>query len=189
MRFIIKNILLIGAGVCFLTVKTFAQLYDESQLTVSFTLPPVTLLDIEPATNNSLYFAMSPALESGASPQFTETSNEELWLNYSSAVQNANGSRAIVAQISGGSLPEGISLNVEASQSGGQGKGQLGQPAGKVALSGQPQTLIADIGNCFTGDGVGQGHQLTFTIELSDFSRLHAMSETVVVVLYTIVDF
>ena len=189
MRFIIKTILLSVAGVCFIGVRTFAQLYDESESAVSFSLPPVALLDIEPGINNSLYFSMSPALESGASPQFTETSNEELWLNYSSAVQNINGSRAIVAQISGGSLPDGISLNVEASQSQGQGKGPLGQPAGKVALSGQPQTLIADIGNCFTGDGLGQGHQLTFTIELSDFSRLHAMSETVVVVMYTIVDY
>lgn len=162
--------------------------WEEGEINVSFSLPPVALIDIEPDVDNSIHFTISPATESGASPQVIESSNQTLWINYSSAVANPQNTRSIVAEISGGGLPDGVSLNVEASRYQGVGDGQFGQPAGKVALANQPKAIITDVGNCFTGDGENNGHLLTFSIEVSDYSQISAANETSFTILYTLSD-
>lgn len=169
--------------------NVFAQ-WEEGELNVSFSLPPVALVDIEPAVENSIHFSIVPATESGASPQIHKTSSsvKSLWINYSSALQNAQNTRSIVAEISGGVLPEGISLNVEASGYEGGGDGQYGQSAGKVSLSGQPQVIITNVGNCFTGDGPNNGHSLTYSIEVSDYAKISTADEASFTILYTLSD-
>lgn len=183
----IKYILLFFGVFVFLTNNVFAQ-WEEGELNVSFSLPPVALVDIEPDANNSIHFTVLPAAESGASPQIKRTTDQTLWLNYSSALANPQNTRSIVAEITGGGLPEGISLNVEASRHEGMGSGQLGQSAGKVSLSSHPRAIITNVGNCFTGDGENNGHQLTFSIEVSDYSKITAASESSFTILYTLSD-
>jgi hypothetical protein len=177
------------AVLCLLFIynEAFSQ-WEEGEINVSFSLPSVALVDIEPDTDNSIHFTISPATESGASPQINESSNRTLWINYSSALANPQNTRSIVAEITGGGLPEGVSLNVEASRHQGIGNGQLGQSAGKVALSNQPKAIITNVGNCFTGDGESNGHQLTFSIEVSDYSKISAANETSFTILYTLSD-
>ena len=79
-------------------------------------------------------------------------------------------------------------MYLEASAYSGTGKGQLGQPTEKINLTNQPLPIITGVGNCFTGDGVNNGHLLKFSIEVSDYSKLYAIDETVFTVLYTITD-
>jgi len=167
--------------------EAFSQ-WEEGEINVRFSLPPVALVDIEPDVNNSIHFTVLPASESGASPQIRRTTNQTLWLNYSSALTNPQNTRSIVAEISGGGLPEGVSLNVEASGHKGRGDGQFGQSAGKVELGNQPRAIITNVGNCFTGDGEGNGHQLTFSIEVADYSEISAADETSFTILYTLSD-
>ncbi|MCY1720290.1 hypothetical protein OU798_08040 [Prolixibacteraceae bacterium Z1-6] len=185
---ILKRLLLLLIGVNVFATGAKAQLNTGGELEVNFLIPPIALLDIEPGINNTIYFSVSSAIESGASPQIENTNNESLWLNYSSALEGNLGSRIIIAQIAGENLPEGITLNVEASQYSGVGDGQFGQPTGKVALSTQPRTILTGVGNCFTGDGVGNGHSLTFSIEVEDYSKISSVGESSFTILYTISD-
>jgi hypothetical protein len=186
MRTIKQSIFLFGLSI--LGLNANAQWNSEEELDVTFSIPAIALLDIEPSLNNTIYFSISAAIESGASPEIENTSNETLWLNYSSALESSFGSRTIVAQISGESLPDGITLNVQASQYTGSGKGECGQSAGKVALSNQPQNIITNVRNCYTGDGEGNGHSLTFSIEVDDYSQISLADDTNFTILYTISD-
>jgi len=181
------KIVFVILGLLFVSGEAFSQ-WEEGEINVSFSLPPVALVDIEPDVNNSIHFTVLPASESGASPQIRRTTSQALWLNYSSALANPQNTRSIVAEISGGGLPEGVSLNVEASGHKGMGDGEFGQPAGKVELGNQPKAIITNVGNCFTGDGEGNGHQLTFSIEVADYSKISAADETSFTILYTLSD-
>ena len=174
-------------GLLIISGNAFSQ-WEEGEINVSFFLPPVALLDIEPDINNSIHFTILPAAESGASPQVKRISDQTLWLNYSSALANPQKTRSIMAEITGGGLPEGVTLNVEASGHKGLGDGQFGQPAGKVDLDSQPKAIITNVGNCYTGDGEGNGHQLTLAIKVSDYSKISAADETSFTILYTLSD-
>lgn len=164
----------------------FSQLY-EAQLSVNFSLPEVALIDIEPSTNNEVNFNVNSGVYSGESPTVEQT-NVSLWINYSSSLSIGLNSRSIVAEISQGFLPQGISLYLEASDYSGTGGGKLGQSAGKVSLSGQPKPIINNIGNGFTGDGINNGHSLTFSLEITDYTKIVSVDNSNVLVLYTITD-
>lgn len=164
----------------------FSQI-DEAQLSVYFSLPEVALIDIEPSVNNDVHFTINSGIESGGSPSFQQSS-VDLWINYSSSLSSAQNSRSIVAEVSLGALPEGITLYLEASNYSGNGGGHHGHGAGKIALSTQPKPIITGIGNSFTGDGVNNGHSLTFSIEISNYSEVVSVKNSNLLVLYTITD-
>ena len=161
---------------------------DTGQLGVNLTLPEITLVDIEPGLANSINFSISPATRGGDLPTIENTTNQTLWINYTSALPVGLNSRSINAEISQGTLPQGITLFLEASAYTGAGKGKFGISDGKIELSNQPQPIISGIGSCYTGDGVNNGHQLTFSIEISDYSKVYAVDNAYYVVLYTITD-
>ncbi|HKI90250.1 MAG TPA: hypothetical protein VKA38_14575 [Draconibacterium sp.] len=183
--FLAKIIIL--TTVLFVSNYAYSQ-WDSGQINVHLSLPEVTLVDIEPGLNNSINFSVSPALNGGDSPTIQNTSNETLWINYTSALPDGQNTRSINAEISQGTLPEGISLYLEASPFSGTGDGQLGISAGKTELTNAPSPIITDIGSCYTGDGVSNGHQLTFSIQISDYSKIYAADNQNYVVLYTITD-
>ncbi len=188
MRIKHKNQWALSVLLCLLSVQVHAQLNTEKEVDINFSIPPVALLDIEPDINNSIHFSISPATESGKSLQFENTSSTTLWLNYSSALPAGNASRSIVAQVAGGTLPEGLTLHIQAANYVGNGAGKLGKPAGKIALTGQARVLLSDVGNCYTGDGAGQGHALTFALELDDYSKISSIDESTFTIVYTISD-
>lgn len=171
----------------FLSNAAFPQ-WEESQINVFFSIPEIALIDIESLSTNDVKFTVVPTSESGGNPEIMETSNKTLWINYSSALSNSNSTRSIVAEISQGQLPEGILMFLEASEYFGAGDGQVGHPAEKIDLTNQPRPIITEIGSCYTGDGVNNGHLLTFSLEVSDYSKIHAVDETAFTVLYTITD-
>lgn len=142
------------------------------------------LLDIESEGDNSLEFYIIPMSEAGASPEMQYDANKTLWLNYTSLAEN--NLRSIKAKIEGGGLPEGVSMHVTASSFSGIGKGVVGQSVGQIELSEQDKTIITGVGSCYTGDGVGNGHALNFTLNVNNFTTLEANSSTSVTILYTI---
>jgi hypothetical protein len=80
---------------------------------------------------------------------------------------------------------------VEASQATGQGNGTIGQPIGKVALSGQPADVISGIGSCYTGKGVSNGHMLTYRLETDNSGESMAdlaQHQSSLQVIYTLTD-
>ena len=160
----------------------------ERQKTVRLSIPEIAILDIEPSLNNSVYISLEQPGKPGVEAGFRKTGNETLWINYSSTLLNANNSRVIKAEILRGATPEGIELFLEASNYSGNGDGRAGQSTGKVKLTNQPKPVITNIGNCYTGDGLMNGHLLSFSVEISNYSKIHSMNDTEFTILYTITD-
>lgn len=184
------RILKIVVFLVFLIIQTspvFSQ-WGEGQINTRFSIPEIALIDIEPDQNKTINFNVLPASESGVSSSIQNVSNNTLWVNYSSAVSGINKKRSILAEIANGVSTEGITIFLEASAYSGNGKGQTGQPAGKISLSNLPKPIISGIGSCYTNDGINNGHLLTFSIEISDYSKIYSAGEKVFTVLYTISD-
>ena len=165
----------------------FSQ-WENGQISVNFSITEIALVDIEPDFNNSIQFVIRPTAEKGQQLEIMDSSNESLWINYSSALSNTHQSRSIIAEISQGTLPNGLELFVEASNYSGLGKGKLGLSVGKTSLTNRPKPIITNIGSCFTGDGINNGHLLTFSIEIKDYEKIRSGEETIFTVLYTIKD-
>lgn len=167
----------------------FSQYANEAGVDLNLSVPPIALVDIEPDLDNDIYFQVSPNMESGAEPIVEKVSSQVLWLNYSSALKNKNRTRSVVAEIQGGKVPKGFKLYIQASTYVGNGSGKLGVPKNKrIALTKRPKAIVTKIGNCYTGDGVGNGHSLTFSMELTNFSKVTSVEETTFTILYTIRD-
>lgn len=162
--------------------------FQTGSVDVTLQIPSIALIDIEPSGNNSISFEVDPTLESGMEPRIQDASSQTLWINYSSALPITQSSRSIAAEITSGSLPEGINLSVEVSAYSGIGLGSLGQSQGTVQLDNVPRTIIYGIGNSFTGDGVNNGHALSFFLDVDDFSKVRAVGVMQLTILYTISD-
>jgi hypothetical protein len=162
--------------------------WERGQVSVFFALPEVALVDIEPGGDNRIRFTILPGTESGSAPTVQNSTDNSLWLNYSSALPASQNSRSITAEVAQGVVPGGLKLFLEAFQFSGSGGGSPGQATGRIELSNQPRPIISGIGNCYTGDGTGTGHQLAFTLEISDYTEIESIGETSFVVLYTLTD-
>jgi len=161
---------------------------DEERINVGVTIPEVAIMDIEYQTNSSLEFEVLPSAEAGSEPVVQQTNSEKLWINYSSATTTTGSNRSIVAQITDGTLPEGISLYVEASPYSGTGKGETGVSAGKTLIGNAPRPIITSIGSCYTGDGINNGHSLNFSLDINNMEKVTAMEPSEFTILYTITD-
>ncbi len=160
--------------------KTFSQ--TTGNKTVDFTLPVVTLMDVEPSGTIALnYTAPSEAGRSISAPAVNTTK----WINYTSAIAPGGVSKRITVSINQ-SLP-GVDIKIQAAASG-TGGGTLGTPSGQITLSTTAQTLISGIGGAFTGNGTNSGHRLSITLSTNTYANLFAGSNTPVVITYTITE-
>lgn len=170
----------------FISNKAFPQ-WEEGRINVIFSVPEIALIDIESNSTGYIHFTVTSTGISGEIPRIAESTGEQLWINYSSAMSQPNRSRTIVAEILQ-PLPDGLSMFLEASAYQGTGKGRLGTTSGKINLSRQPQPIISGMGNCYTGDGINNGHSLAFSIEITDYEKIKARNESEFTVVYTITD-
>ncbi len=163
---------------------TFGQFSASHAICV--TIPEIAILDIEP-NNATINLSLDAATEGGAAitPSRADASK---WLNYTSAIVPNGASRAIAAQISGSNFPEGLQLYLEAGNYNGNGGGTLGKSTGKMALDSSPKTIINDIGRSYTGNGNNNGHQLTYSLAISDYEKLNGNVNHQVVVIFTITE-
>ncbi|MDZ7846718.1 MAG: hypothetical protein U5L96_08080 [Owenweeksia sp.] len=103
-----------------------------------------------------------------------------------------NPTRDIEVVLTSGPLPAGVSLQVKADPYAGNGDGTMGTPNAGVNLTNSPQPIVTGIGSCFTGDGVNNGHNLTYTLNLSSnsgaYATLDADNSNTIQVTYTITD-
>lgn len=151
----------------------------------------IALIDLETfgATTNFTLTIPTPTEAGsplGSNPLATNSDN---WINYSNAVPLVT-SRDIQVSISSGSVPSDFELEVTVGAATGAGAGNLGTAApGAITLSGTPQDLITNIRGAYTGDGPGNGHQLTFALNYlgTNFDQLDSQDITLTI-LYTIVD-
>lgn len=175
-----------GYLMLYLPFAAFGQ-WGTGQATVYLNFPEVALVDIEPETNNQIHFAIQPAQEAGQSALIEKSADAALWINYTSAMSVNQNSRSITVAVSQGQIPSGIKLFLVTSEISG-GNGRCGVSTGKTELSNQPRPIITGIGNCFTGDGINNGHQISLSIEISDYPALKSTGESNFIVLYTLTD-
>ena len=180
------------AGVIFFIGSTHvsAQTNQSASHNISIVIPEVALLDLESSSTSSFTTGPSVPSEAGDALDFTEAVNDQLWV-YSSVIGSSEPERRVSAFIEG-TIPEGVVVSVVASPYSGEGKGKTGIPSGKVILSNTPQDIITNIGSCYTGDGIHNGHQLTYTVELDktagSYAKLNFDESTTVSVTYTLSD-
>lgn len=181
-----KIILSIVAFVAFWGVAV-AQDINTASHTINLTVPEVAIIDIEPAASTSINMAVTAPTEAGNPLVWTSTNNT-LWLNFSSTV--STGSKTRKVQVSATGIPSGITLKVATtSNSGGTGKGNRGTGVTTpFAISTTAADLVSGIKTSYTGDGSGNGYQLTYSLVEpadADYSTLYSGSNAITVT-YTI---
>jgi len=137
-----------------------------------------------------LTISLSPSApkEAGLGLNFTNIENNNLWLNYSSIV-NKNSKNSISAKIEG-ELPEGITIELFVGDCL-NGKGEVGKRKGSkaVTLSTTGKEIIHNIRTGFTGNGSGNGHNLSYSLKIDnnsiDYEKIVSESKDINVV-YTI---
>jgi len=142
----------------------------------------------------------TPAVAGNPVLQVTNSNN---WLNYNTTVIPSSTQSSISVQLET-TLPPGLQLQILAGTYQGtwggsgaapnrRGTGYTssavgdspGIPATVVTVSYLPQVLVSNIGVFDTGVGAYVGHQLTYTLSISDYSKVSS-ANTSVTVLYTI---
>ncbi|AZB00455.1 hypothetical protein EG359_12845 [Chryseobacterium joostei] len=155
-----------------------------SQATVTFTLPVVTLMDVEPAGNMTLNFT---APTEAGNPLVNPTPNTSKWINYTSAIATGGLSRRITAALINQPIP-GVNIRLQAATASGTGGGALGTPSAQVTLTTTPITIISGIGGAYTGNGVNNGHRLTISLVPGTYANLSPQANTVITIVYTITE-
>ena len=169
----------------------FAQDDQDDNHQISFAVPATSILDIEgPGGNNSINFTPEAITEAGNAFDFNLSDNS-LWLNYTNIKATANQTRVVTVGMTN-DLPTGMTLTVTAGADAGNGNGVKGTPnANAITLAnGATSTIITGIGSAYTGNGVNNGHQLTYNLAFdnADFQTLSADLAESVTITYTITD-
>lgn len=186
-----KKIYLTLITIIIASITVLAQDIQADNHQVSFSIPATSLLDIEgPGGNNSIFFSPDAITEAGIAFDFN-LSNSSLWLNYTNIKSTADGTRRITIGMTN-DLPTGMTLNVSAGLDAGNGNGTKGTPISSpiTLANGATSTIITGIGSAYTGDGVNNGHQLTYNLVFNDddFQTLTADLNKTVTITYTIAD-
>lgn len=130
----------------------------------------------------SVALVMTAPLEPGSPIEAVTDQNK--WLNYSVTVTPPASLVSITAHISPGSIAEGLEMQLQAGDYNGTCT-YPGVSTGTIVLTGTPQVIISGIGTCTGELGIDVGHQLTYTLRITDYSLVKASSATVDV-LFTI---
>lgn len=161
---------------------------SQASLIFNLHLPDIVLIDVEPKDNNNITLNVPPPVRAGEGLDVSQVRNEELWINYTTS-RRSNGTYRSVQVAMDGTVPAGMKIRLSASaRAAGKGGGVFGSPAGSLTLGSSPQTLISGIGGCFTGNGVNSGHQLVFTLEVTDYALIEQVQDANLLLMYTLVD-
>ena len=173
-----KQLIYIICGFC--AISSFGQ----SSVNTIFNLSEIAMLDLKP--NNSTVTLSLATNEAGEKAAIV-TSNNKKWLNFSSAVI-AGKSRNISIHITDGQVPSGIYLKLSTSNVMGNGLGLRGTPVQVLTLNNTSQTLISNIRGAYTGNGEGNGYELTYYLEIFDYKLLDFNQSATLTITLTLSD-
>ncbi|MBK5208767.1 MAG: hypothetical protein JJE44_04590 [Flavobacteriaceae bacterium] len=168
--------LLIYIICCFYAISSYAQKAkkshnnDTDETTATFELREVALLDLEPSNATVRLDIVSPK-EAGKKAEVVTTNNNK-WINFSSAVSDDTASRSISIEIEDGQVPPGIYLKLGISNYVGSGDGVLGSAVSRVTLNNTSQTIVSGIRGAYTGNGENNGYKLSYNLEIYDYKLL-----------------
>ena len=150
-------------------------------------IPPVGMIHLASETSTNVSLGIDGPGEAGLGA--TNTADSSIWVNYTFIKgKNSRPKNHIYAKISNGSVPSGMTLKVYAKSATSHGKGKKGTPTGEITLSSTDQKLIENIKTAHTGRGVGKGHNLVYSLDLSNYNLANYTSATVLTITYTITD-
>lgn len=178
-----KSLFLIAS---ILPLSCLSQL-NNTEFNLRLSVPEIAIVDIE-SGGGRIEFNLVPSSEPGGKPELRLETTEPVWINYSSSLRINGQKRSIIAQISQGVVPNGVALFLEASPPSSFGSRNQGYSNGKTQITPEPKPIISGIGSCFTGDGINMGHELIFSLEISDFSKMESIGSQEFTILYTITD-
>lgn len=173
--------------VILVTSNLAAQTIDTQEIEVSLALPEVSLVSIKP-DNSTIVISMENANVAGEKIVCTSKSENHLWLNYTCSLAPESPSKNLTAQIISGSVPNGLELQLTVSDYTGNGKGRFGTPIPKIKLQNYPQNIISNIGGSYTNQGINNGHELEYTLEISNYKLLDSEKSNTLTILYTLND-
>lgn len=190
-----RNRLLLICALIFIIPHISAQTNESGNKqshNIAIAIPDVALIGIAGPEGSGSTINLTPNisnLEAGEAVDFSTASDNSLWLNYTSIVENkGNGKeRKITVEIDQ-KLPNGLDILLEVAPTS-TGNGETGiATQEKIILKKGPQTVVENIGSCYTENGEGKGHRLTYSLdEIKDNQFNKVMAETFSVqVLYTI---
>jgi len=164
---------------------------------VGISIPDVALIGIEGPEGSESAINLTPDisnLEAGEKIDFGTANNNSLWLNYTSVIEkqgNGNGqgkTRKIKVELEE-NLPNEMDLFLEVGPVN-SGDGQTGKAKQeKISLKKGPSIVVENIGSCYTENGEGKGHRLTYSLGVKENQLDKVMAATFSVqVLYTITE-
>ena len=170
---IILPMLVLGLSIAFSQTDTYIASHN-----IAVTVPTIALLDIESAGSNDISVTLVAPEEAG--DPFASQTNSSLWLNVTSIV-TSGASNDISVSIN--QTVPGLALKVVAAPYAGSGKGFWGTSSGEITLNTTDNTLIGGITSGYTGNNVGNGFQLTYTVDPDEdtFDSLEASSPSIIV--------
>ena len=172
---------LLFIALCLCQRVAFCQTTTSSNVGVN--LPSIALLDIE--NSGSINLSFTAPSEAGSSLG-NNSSNNSAWINFTSAL-GVGGNRSVSAYISSGMPPSGYAIVLETATYAGAGGGQLGYRLPFVSLSNMPQKVIDNIGGAYTGNGVGNGYNLKYSLAITNYGALRKENTTFTIT-YTLTD-
>ena len=167
----------------FFFVNAFAQ--GTATQTVKVNVPSVALISVAEPTGGLTLELKAPTIAGEWLTAGTSATNSESYLNVSSVKKINN--RTIAVKATG--IADGLTLKVE-SATVKNATGALGTPGSEITLTSSDQTLISGIKSGYTGTGLDNGFQLTYTLGV-DASKLGDLTEQTtasVVITYTITE-
>jgi hypothetical protein len=179
--------ILLGICLWFNSTLAFAQV-DTDQHGIIFTIPEISILDIEPNNTPIILTFDQPNDAGNPVTSTTNGTNNTKWLNYSCSLSPSSTNKIVTVQITGGTVPTGLTLKLQAGNYTGIGQGTLGTPSGQLTLNNSVQTLISGIGASYTGTGINNGHQLTYSLSIDQYNLLDFNASATIEITYTITD-
>jgi hypothetical protein len=158
----IRTFILFGLLFICNSLRCFSQNHTTAH-NVNIVIPEVALLGFVSESQETIDLYCYRPKEAGHSINNSSLFENKIWLNYSSVISETSRKRKVTAMLKG-NLPDGLALEVQVSDYSGSGKGSQGIPIGAVILSNQPSDIIVDIGSCYTGTGVNNGHSLSYRL-------------------------
>lgn len=168
---------------CFYAISSYAQ--DNDDTSATFKLSEIALLDLAP--NNTTVTLNVVAPDNAGEKAIIEATNNNKWINFSSAVKSSTASRSISVKIVSGQVPPGIYLKL--STENNSGFGEYGKTPSVITLNNQEQTIVSGIRGAYTGNGEANGFKLTYGLEIYDYKLLDFDQSATLSLRLTLTDF
>lgn len=155
---------------------------NNAQNTLSFTLKRVTLIALQPEVS-TIKLEFNKVIEAGNAigQGAVDTS---IWLNYSVAIAKADPLKNVSVSLD--KLIPGVDIVLQAQNAIPATGGALGKPVPQVVIGMTPVVVITGIGGAYTGKGQGSGHNLKYSLQVNDYSKLVTTPNEIVTITYTI---